>query len=71
MTAVDEKKTVVDNGSSDELEQGSSSAGYSEIDTKKLIRKIDLVLIPWLALLYLYAPVYAICGMCESLTIAD
>jgi hypothetical protein len=54
MTAVDEKKTVVDNGSSDELEQGSSSAGYSEIDTKKLIRKIDLVLIPWLALLYLY-----------------
>jgi hypothetical protein len=54
MTAIDEKKTVLDNGSSDELEQGSSSAGYSEIDTKKLIRKIDLVLIPWLALLYLY-----------------
>ncbi|KAL3451757.1 major facilitator superfamily domain-containing protein [Aspergillus insuetus] len=53
MTALDEKKTVLDNGSSDELEQGSSSAGYSEIDTKKLIRKIDLVLIPWLALLYL------------------
>ncbi|KAL4986725.1 major facilitator superfamily domain-containing protein [Aspergillus falconensis] len=52
---MEDKKAVLDSGSSEELEQGSSSNGngYNTVATKKLIRKIDLVLIPWLALLYL------------------
>lgn len=49
---MDEKKAVVDSGSSQEIESGSNS--YDAAATKKLIRKIDLVLIPWLAFLYLY-----------------
>ncbi|CBF84576.1 hypothetical protein AN8955.2 [Aspergillus nidulans FGSC A4] len=52
---MEDKKVVLDSGSSEELEQGFSSNGngYDTVATKKLIRKIDFVLIPWLALLYL------------------
>ncbi|KAI9366978.1 major facilitator superfamily domain-containing protein [Aspergillus egyptiacus] len=53
---MDDKKVAPDSaaGSSEELEQGAvTSSGFSAAATKKLIRKIDLVLIPWLALLYL------------------
>jgi len=50
---MENKKVVLDSGSSEELERGSNS--YDPAATKKLIRKIDLVLIPWLAFLYLYA----------------
>ena len=49
---MDDKKVIVDSGSSGEIESGSNS--YDAAATKKLIRKIDLVLIPWLAFLYLY-----------------
>ncbi|RDW64422.1 uncharacterized protein DSM5745_09833 [Aspergillus mulundensis] len=51
----EEKKVPLDAGSSEELERGSNSVagGFDTSATKKLIRKIDLVLIPWLALLYL------------------
>ncbi|KAL4781220.1 major facilitator superfamily domain-containing protein [Aspergillus varians] len=48
---MEEKKIVFDSGSSQELEQGSNS--YDTAATRKLIRKIDFVLIPWLAFLYL------------------
>ena len=53
---MDEKKVVLGSGSgsSEELERGSNANGFDSAATKKLIRKIDLVLIPWLALLYLY-----------------
>ncbi|KAL4973567.1 major facilitator superfamily domain-containing protein [Aspergillus desertorum] len=52
---MEDKKVVLDSGSSEEIEQGSNSNGngYDTVATKKLIRKIDFVLIPWLALLYL------------------
>ncbi|KAL4899061.1 hypothetical protein BDW74DRAFT_189540 [Aspergillus multicolor] len=52
---MEDKKIPLDNGSSEELERGSNSVagGFDTLATKKLIRKIDLVLIPWLALLYL------------------
>ncbi|KAL4964330.1 major facilitator superfamily domain-containing protein [Aspergillus stella-maris] len=50
---MDEKKVVQDSGSSEELERGSNADGFDSAATKKLVRKIDLVLIPWLALLYL------------------
>lgn len=53
-SAVGEKTVALDNGSSEELEPGVSSSGFTQLATKKLVRKIDLVLIPWLALLYLY-----------------
>ncbi|KAL4813485.1 major facilitator superfamily domain-containing protein [Aspergillus spinulosporus] len=52
---MEDKKVVLDSGSSEELEQGfnPNDNGYDTVATKKLIRKIDFVLIPWLALLYL------------------
>jgi hypothetical protein len=54
---MEDKKVVLDSGSSEELDQGfnSNDNGYDTVATKKLIRKIDFVLIPWLALLYLYS----------------
>lgn len=41
----------------EELSNGPSSPedGLENIDEKKLVRKIDFVLIPWLSLLYLVA----------------
>ncbi|KAL4802528.1 major facilitator superfamily domain-containing protein [Aspergillus unguis] len=47
---MDDKK-VLDSASSQEVERGST--GFDPAATKRLIRKIDIVLIPWLALLYL------------------
>ena len=37
----------------EQLESETSSLGFSEKDSKRLVRKVDYVLIPFLALLYL------------------
>ncbi|KAL2825350.1 major facilitator superfamily domain-containing protein [Aspergillus cavernicola] len=51
---MEDKKVVLESEGSEELERGGlSSNGYDTAATKKLVRKIDLVLIPWLAFLYL------------------
>jgi hypothetical protein len=46
------KVTHLDQDSTDSTDS-VESAGFDQKATKRLIRKIDLVLIPWLALLYL------------------
>jgi hypothetical protein len=54
-TKMDDKKVVLDSASSAEVENGAVEATvYDEKATKKLVRKIDWVLIPWLAFLYLW-----------------
>ena len=51
---MEDKKIVLESASSEELENGAvQSAGWDQKATKQLIRKIDWVLIPWLAFLYL------------------
>ncbi|KAL4866497.1 hypothetical protein BDV12DRAFT_199096 [Aspergillus spectabilis] len=53
---MDEKKVVLDSGSGSDGEverAGVVATEYDAAATKRLIRKIDLILIPWLAFLYL------------------
>ncbi|KAL4881862.1 major facilitator superfamily domain-containing protein [Aspergillus karnatakaensis] len=51
---MDEKKVIADSGSDGEVERSAVVVSqYDAAATKRLIRKIDLVLIPWLAFLYL------------------
>ncbi|KAL5337992.1 major facilitator superfamily domain-containing protein [Aspergillus crustosus] len=53
---MEEKKVVADSGSGSDAEVERAAVVATEYDataTKRLIRKIDLVLIPWLAFLYL------------------
>lgn len=55
-----EKKGAVEHTETlDSTSDHSNDVVYDEKETKRLIRKIDLVLLPFLSLLYLYVLLYS------------